>query len=163
MRDGSNPSFVIESQAALVQRDGDIVSPMDGTSDLMFQDPSLIYNDIVVAIKHRNHFGVRNLNPIVVTGGSNIFTLDFSSLGLPIFGGNNAMNSDGGLRFMIAGDANSDGAINSIDLNANWRLENGHEFIYSNIKSDFNLDGFVNSVDKNWYWRPNNGLSEFLD
>ncbi|MFT4986173.1 MAG: hypothetical protein ACI8U0_001815 [Flavobacteriales bacterium] len=163
MRDGSNPSFIIETQSALIQRDGDIVSAMDGVSMLMFQDPSLSYNDIVVAIRHRNHFGVRNVNPIVVTGGSNIFSIDFSSIGVPILGGNNAMYTNGGLRFMIAGDANNDGTINSIDLNAHWRIENGQSYNYVTIKSDFNLDGFVNSVDKNLSWRPNNGLSDFLD
>ncbi|KAB7728168.1 tandem-95 repeat protein [Rudanella paleaurantiibacter] len=55
LRSATNPSVVVDSRAALLQRDGDIVD-VDGTSPLIFSQslPAGYY----VAVRHRNHLGV---------------------------------------------------------------------------------------------------------
>ncbi|GAB1396773.1 hypothetical protein MASR1M65_15500 [Saprospiraceae bacterium] len=54
LRDRNNPATVISRQAALIQRDGDIVA-VDGVSSLSFNLP---FDSYYIAVKHRNHLGV---------------------------------------------------------------------------------------------------------
>ena len=63
---------------------------------------------------------------------------------------------------MVAGNANFDIQVNSVDKNDYWRPANGQPYNYFNSKADFNLDGMVNAVDKNGYWRNNNSRIEQL-
>ncbi|MFT4660862.1 MAG: carboxypeptidase T [Patiriisocius sp.] len=157
LRDVATPSIVIVSQSALIQRDGDIVG-MDGVSPLFFNDPG--FNDIVVALRHRNHYGVRNLNGITSSGNQ---SLDFTNLALAAYG-LDPMITVNGKNVLFAADANGDGQVNSVDKNGFWRVENGFPFTYSSNKADFNLDGVINSVDKNAIWRINNSTkNEQLD
>lgn len=165
IRDGENPTEVLETRAALLQVDGDVVSAHDGESPLNFTTDFSSYNSVVVAIKHRAHFGVRTLDPIPLDhiNGTNI-ELDFFDQNLNIFGGEVAMKNIAGIRVMIAGDANRDGAINAVDKNDYWRPGNSMPYDYIISGADFNLDGTINPVDKNDYWRVNNGVSlEQLD
>ena len=64
LRNASNPAILIQRQAALVQRDADIVSPRDGSSSLKF--PTLPAGNYYVVVKHRNHLGVMTATPIAV-------------------------------------------------------------------------------------------------
>jgi len=143
------------TQSALVQRDGDVVS-VDGISPLRFE---ITLNNFYVAVRHRNHHGVRSLNSFVPTQG---ITIDFSMPSTQVYGTNPMKNVDGTM-VLIAGDANKDGQINSVDKNDYWRIENGNPYDYFNSKADFNMDGVVNPVDKNGYWRLNNSKIEQLD
>jgi len=163
LRDGENPSEIIQTQAALIQRDGDIVSASDGTTNLIFQDHSTNFNSIFIAIKHRNHFGIRNLEPVVISNESLTISFDFSDPSLSLYGGDFAMENMFGVRLMISGDANRDGQINAVDKNSYWQVENGNPFDYLNTKTDFNLDGAINPVDKNSYWQINNSKIQQLD
>lgn len=163
LRNGENSLEVIETQAGLLQRDGDIVSSNDGVSPLVFANHSGYYNSIYVAIKHRNHFGVRNLNPMPIEGIGDVLFLDFTDPELEVFGDGMARIQIGEVSVMISGDANRDGQINPVDKNDFWRVENGMPFFYLGTKADFNLDGAVNPVDKNTYWRINNSKVEQLD
>jgi flagellar basal body rod protein FlgG len=61
-----------------------------------------------------------------------------------------------GIWALIAGDADGNGAIDAVDKNDFWRVENGTTYDYTK-NSDFNLDGNLDAVDKNDYWRVNNG------
>lgn len=157
LRDELNPVTVIATQSALLQRDGDIVS-VDGVSPVTFE--SLIGVDSVfIAIRHRNHFGVRtNISYSIL----NEITIDFTDPIMDVYGTNSLINVFGKMT-MISGDANSDGQINPVDKNDFWRIENGQTFNYLNTKADFNMDGSVNPVDKNAYWRFNNSMVEQLD
>jgi len=156
VRDASSPSNVIVSKSALLQRDGDIVD-VDGFSPLHFDDAGS--TDILVAVRHRNHFGVRNLMAFASSGAQSI---DFSTAATQTFG-IDALKDVSGIMMQIAADANGDGQVNTVDKNINWRLENGLPFEYTINKADFNLDGTVNSVDKNGLWRTNNSKTEQLD
>jgi len=155
LRDELDPSLVIGSQAALIQKDGDIVG-LDGQSELVFTD--IEATSVHVALRHRNHLGVRTE---IVASGDNI-TLDFSNPSTPVYG-TNAMFQEGGVRMLFAGNANFDQQINTIDKNNFWRLQNASVYDYMNKNADFDLNGVINSVDRNLYWRLNNSVSESLD
>ena len=55
LRSSSNASLILETKVGLLQRDGDVVSPTDGTSPLAFA--GLAGNNYYIAVKHRNHLG----------------------------------------------------------------------------------------------------------
>jgi len=156
LRDGSNPSITVATQPALIQRDGDIVSVLDGVSQVRID---LTLPDVIVIIRHRNHHGVRSLNSFA--SNENI-TIDFSLPTTPVFG-INPMETIGGTMVLISGDANNDGQVNPVDKNDYWREENGNPYNYFDSKADFNLDGIVNPVDKNNHWRVNNSRIEQID
>ena len=67
----------------------------------------------------------------------------------------------GGIFGLYAGDANSDGSIDAVDINLFWRPNNGTIFNYSKT-SDFNLDGSIDALDINLFWRQNNGKSSLV-
>jgi hypothetical protein len=66
LRSASNPAIIIANKRALIQRDGDIVSNIDGISPVTFQ--SLVNGNYYVSVKHRNHLGVMSMNPISING-----------------------------------------------------------------------------------------------
>jgi len=155
LRSEADPTLVVAAQSALIQRDGIIISA-DGTPLIIdAQGETAVY----VAVRHRNHFGMRTAN--AYSTASNI-DIDFTNSSIPLFG-SNPMSSIGGVNVQIAGDANGDGQVNGVDKNTFWRLQNANAFIYSSARADFNLDGIVNAVDRNFYWRINNSRVEELD
>ena len=66
LRDAANPAMVVETRAALVQRDGDIVD-VDGTAALGFTSAD---GDYYVAIRHRNHLGCMSATTMSFAAGS---------------------------------------------------------------------------------------------
>jgi len=98
LRDAINNTIIIDSQSALLQRDGDIVG-IDGVSALSFNQTAGNYN---VVIKHRNHLGIMSASTIalsstdVSTFGSNAQTIS----GMPI-----------GTQGLWSGDVNGDSIV----------------------------------------------------
>ncbi len=80
LRDSFNPSIVVDSRAALLQRDGDIVD-VDGLSPVLFSqvNPGSYY----VAVRHRNHLGVMTLTALSLTPTTT--TVDFRNPGTATF------------------------------------------------------------------------------
>jgi hypothetical protein len=109
LRDATNNVTVIDSQSALLQRDGDVVD-VDGVSPLAFsQDAS----DYYVVIKHRNHLGIMTANTITLSEAST--AVDFTDANNEITYGTDAQTTFGmpsGVVSMWAGDANGDGQLN---------------------------------------------------
>ena len=109
LRDANDNSSVLESQSALIQRDGDIVD-VDGTSALSF---ALAPDNYHVALKHRNHLGVMTLNAIAMS--TTTTTVDFTDANTPITFGTEAQTTfamPNGILAMWGGDANNDGRLN---------------------------------------------------
>lgn len=158
LRDKIAPSTVQHTRAALLQRDGDIVD-MDGTSPLYFA--SAPADNYYIAVRHRNHLAFRTLAS--VTLGTSTTTLDFTNGTTPTFGTDALKEVNTGVYAMYAGDANRDGTINSVDRNAQWRLQNGTTYNYQLSTADFDLNGALNAVDKNAYWRVNNSKVAQID
>jgi hypothetical protein len=75
LRNASNPSQIVATKAGLIQRDGDVVSPADGTSALQFTGiPSGNY---YVSIRHRNHLGAMSATAVAL--GATTATVDLTN------------------------------------------------------------------------------------
>jgi hypothetical protein len=155
LRDNSNPSTILYTRSALLQRDGDIVD-MDGVSPLHFSNASS--GNYYIAIRHRNHLGFRTNSAIALSGAPAV--LDFTDNSIVTFGANALKQVTSGVYAMYAGDANLDGEVNAFDLNVFWKLQNS---LLGYRKPDFNLDGEVNASDLNAHWKINNSRIQQLD
>ncbi|WP_421794813.1 cadherin domain-containing protein [Haliscomenobacter sp.] len=109
LRSSSNSSVVLETRAALLQRDGDVVSPTDGDSPLEFTN--MAGTSFFVSIKHRNHLGVMTASAQTLTVGGTV--VDFTTMSnANVF--NNAgydgaeMITIGAVKALWAGNANAD-------------------------------------------------------
>ncbi|GBL34776.1 hyalin [Filimonas sp.] len=76
LRDAASNGTVIANKRALIQRDGDIVSSIDGLSPVYF--PTVYNGNYYVSIKHRNHLGVMSFNAISFSGCSTT-SVDFTT------------------------------------------------------------------------------------
>ncbi len=74
LRDAANPATIVARKAALIQRDGDVVSAADGTSSVTFTGTSA--GTYYVAIRHRNHLGVMTQGSLSLSG--TVTTIDFT-------------------------------------------------------------------------------------
>lgn len=116
LRSAVNSSVVLETRAALLQRDGDVVSPADGTSPLAIQGTA--GNSYFVAIKHRNHLGVMTAATVTLTLSG--ITVDFRLMSdtdvynftSPFsYDGHEMVLVDGGFKALWAGNVNADGKV----------------------------------------------------
>ena len=82
LRDAVDPSIIVASRCALLQRDGDVVE-VDGTSPVSF---SMSAGNYHIAVRHRNHLGAMTLNSVSVTTTSVL--VDLSSTSTATFGSN---------------------------------------------------------------------------
>lgn len=104
LRDADDPTVVITSRAALLQRDGDVVEG-DGRSPLRVAAPVGGYH---VAIHHRNHLPVMTQVPILLTSGTSF--IDLTDGTIPTYG-TEAQCLRGGRQMLWAGDVNHDGMV----------------------------------------------------
>ncbi|MFZ4543656.1 MAG: fibronectin type III domain-containing protein [Saprospiraceae bacterium] len=147
---------VVQTRAALLQKDGDIVST-NGVSPVSFTGlPASYY----VAVRHRNHLGFRTENLIPLS--NSVTNLNFTDNSVPLYGTfpTNTYAASPPYATMISGDANEDGSVDSID-SIIWETNNGLFDDY-HFTSDYNLDGSVDSVDS-IFWEFNNGKYEDLN
>ncbi len=107
LRDATTPSTVIASKAALIQKDGDIVSAIDGISPVTFTGISV--NNYYVAVKHRNHLGVMTKTALNFAGTVGLIDFTASST---LTNGTNSMKilSDGKLA-LWAGNTTGDNKV----------------------------------------------------
>lgn len=79
LRSGSDSTLVVDSRAALIQRDGDIVD-VDGISAVKFSQAAA--GNYYVVVRHRNHLGVMSVKtPLSGT----CTTIDFRKASTPTF------------------------------------------------------------------------------
>jgi hypothetical protein len=102
LRAPQQPQTRLASQAALLQRDGDVVGALTGSPTLAFQ---VAPGDYYVALRHRNHLGVMSAAPLKLTASPS--TLDFTYSTTPVYG-NDVRISQASMRLLPTGDANSD-------------------------------------------------------
>ncbi len=110
IRDASSSTTVVQGQSALLQRDGDMVSTIDGTSPVLFNRLS---GDYYIAVKHRSHLGIMTANTFSLS--NTLTTVDFTDANNQITFGTDAQTSFGmpsGVVALWAGDANDDGRLN---------------------------------------------------
>ncbi len=132
LRNNLNPSSVVTSKSALLQRDGDVVD-IDGKSPLVIP---FTPGDYYVAVKHRNHLGVMTANSATlsqVTRDANFLSSSFNT-----FGTNARVPIGNGKLALWCGDVNSNG--NSQFSGAN----NDSNSIKDHVIADpLNILGFI--------------------
>ncbi len=79
-RDGSLSTTVLNTRAALLQRDGDVVD-MDGISSITMQLSTGNYH---IAVRHRNHFGVMTALPVALSAVTPV--IDLTSSATAVYG-----------------------------------------------------------------------------
>ena len=145
IRNSSNPSNILFSRPALIQRDGDVVDT-DGVSAVQL---NISPGQYFVSIKHRNHLGVMTLNPIILP----TTLIDFSTI---LTYGTNSQIQIGNVKALWSGDCNSDGIIRYTGTG------NDRDLILSKIggvvptlivsgyhNEDLNMDGVVKYTGQN--------------
>ncbi|MBK7084179.1 MAG: hypothetical protein IPH53_05740 [Flavobacteriales bacterium] len=80
LHDNTNPASIVASRAALIQRDGDVVST-NGISPVIFTQAPGTYR---VALRHRNHLGAMTLNGVALSNTTT--SVDLSLAGTSTFG-----------------------------------------------------------------------------
>lgn len=160
LRDKNDINNVLHTRSALLQRDGDVVE-MDGSSLVGFF--GIQADEYYIAIRHRNHLTISTADPIAISTTTTTFPINFTDGSTQTYGINAQVTLPDGRMGMIPGDANSDGAINAVDRNIYWRIQNGTPFNYLTSTADFNMDGVVNAIDQNLYWRLNNSRTTNVD
>jgi hypothetical protein len=145
LRDKNNAATVLSTRAALLQRDGDIVD-VDGTSAVTF---NIAPDNYYVAIRHRNHLGMRTANAVSLP---NATMLDFTTVSTPsVSYGINPQKDLGSGKFgLYMGNVIQDGLI-KYSGSSNDRLPILTKIGGTNITAtvngyfseDCNLDGIV--------------------
>ena len=151
----SGATTVSYTQAALIQRDGDIVNAATGTGEVEF--PNAPAGDYYVAILHRNHLGFRTTNKVAIN--TNSAPLNFTNGSVSLYGISPTV-AVGSVQALTGGDANFDGSLDSID-SATWEGQNGGFDNYLD-NADYNLDGSVDATDSA-IWETNNGKYQELN
>jgi hypothetical protein len=157
LRNGvSGSTSVVQTKAALLQADGDIVST-NGVSPVAFSGtPASFY----VAVRHRFHTGFRTTNPIALSNTPTV--LNFTNGSTPLYGAypTVTVGLTSPVEAMNGGDANADGSIDAFDTII-WEIQNGLFDDYL-LNSDYNIDGSVDAFDT-ILWEINNGKYQELD
>ncbi|WP_020657220.1 DUF6923 family protein [Rudanella lutea] len=115
LRSAANPTLILATRSGLLQRDGDVVLPADGTSPLTFT--GLTGSQYYVSVKHRNHLGVMTAMALPLSSSGTV--VDFSIMtSSQIYDQPGAVNYNGnemvtvsGRQALWAGDANADGKV----------------------------------------------------
>jgi len=104
LRAKNDPSIVVATRSALLQRDGDVVAA-SGTTAVTFNAPLGLYH---VAVRHRNHLGVMSEKLLPV--GPSVRSWDLSDGSVPLFG-TDAVNDVLGTDVLWAGNTLNDGVL----------------------------------------------------
>jgi len=86
LRNPTTPSIIVATKRALIQRDGDIVSNVDGVSPVFFA--GIPVGNYFVSIKHRNHLGIMTASSIYMDDCLNS-SFDFTTAAVYSIGGVN--------------------------------------------------------------------------
>jgi len=149
LRDGGDSTVVLYSQAALIQRDGDIVD-VDGSSAVKMRQA--LTGDYFVAILHRNHIGFMSANAFSLSGTAT--TIDLTTGFSAIHEGNlGATDLGGGVIGMFAGDMDGNGQVQNTDFNA--LIQQIGTAGYQS--ADIDMNGQVQNAELQLLLTPNTG------
>lgn len=87
LRDGTNPATIVATKSALIQRDGDIVGAENANSTSASLWMPANSGNYHIAVRHRNHLGVRTASPQVLQEAVNNSLYNFSSATTQAVGG----------------------------------------------------------------------------
>lgn len=149
LRAAGDPTSVLASRSALVQRDGDVVD-LNGISAVYFNLPPGNYH---VAIRHRNHLGVMSATPLALSTAPTV--IDFTAPATPTWGTDACQNVDGTM-VLWPGDANFDGEVKYTGANNDRDVvlqavggSTPNNIVAGYWGADVNLDGMVKYTGSN--------------
>jgi hypothetical protein len=158
LHSATNPATVVTTKAALLQRDGDIVSSDDGVSPVLMD--SVASGNYYISIRHRNHLGTMTATTRSLSATSTV--VDFTTMTAAQLwnkaGGDGYEQTKSGIRNLLwAGDTDGNrqtvfaGPANDVDpvffevmtnvANVNFVPNYILKTVY--LASDVNLDGKV--------------------
>lgn len=112
LRSATDPSTIVATRCALLQRDGDVVST-DGTSPVRFNAAAGSYH---IALRHRNHLGIMTQVPLAL--GSTPVSIDLTLPGSAVYSnGGAARKAIGTVQVLWAGEVFRDGALRYVGAN----------------------------------------------
>ncbi|MBK8455218.1 MAG: cadherin repeat domain-containing protein [Thiofilum sp.] len=151
LRDATTPTIVLATQAALLQRDGDVVTADTGSVDLTFA--SLTAGNYYVTLRHRNHLGVMSASALPLSPVPTL--VDFTLTATAVSGSHARLVVDT-TALLWAGDTNksnhiiANGPSNDInDLLGPVLLHEGNTLLNSNYllagyrPSDVDMNGYT--------------------
>jgi hypothetical protein len=145
---GTNGNTVV-AKSAFLNTQGHVLAT-DGSVGITAEVSAGYYS---VVVKHRNHLAAMSVQPVAFTNYA--VSYDFTT-GASQYadGSNGAVQLEPGVWGMIAGDADGDGIIQTVDamICTNQLGRTGYD------RGDFNLDGVVDGADLA-LWQANQGLS----
>jgi len=169
LHDAKEPTNVVATRSALLQRDGDIVD-VDGTSPVVFQMKDGSY---FLAVRHRNHLGAMTATPLDFSDNQ-ITSFDFTDVEQPIYklkesnlASDFPMKKMNGVNCLWGGNSNADRKIifqgpdldqdklfydiftNNTNISANNGLPNLNYIINDYCLGDNNMDGFLKYQGQN--------------
>lgn len=143
LRDATDPTLIVATKCALLQRDGDIVRT-DGTSPVQFP---VAVKDYHIAVRHRNHLGVMTAAPQRVSVATKSYDLTNGSVALF---GTEATVDMGGVALLWTGNVQQDDLIKytGVDNDRDPILARIGGAVATNVVTgyfpeDVNLDGRV--------------------
>jgi hypothetical protein len=163
LRDAANPATIVARKAALIQRDGDVVSSTDGVSSVTFTGAPA--GDYYVALRHRNHLGVMTMGSLSLSGL--LTSIDFTSTStsnyqlpgangsphaqelrtnnkLSLWGGNYSKSGNTGNRLIYQGnDSDPDEVYYKVLLDLGNTNVLPNYIVVAYDRADGNLDGNV--------------------
>ncbi|MEO8068613.1 MAG: hypothetical protein ABI599_13030 [Flavobacteriales bacterium] len=98
LRNSADPTAILATRHALVQRDGDIVSASNGTSAPTF---GVGAGNYYVVVRQRNHLGAMTAGPMALSGSA--LPVDFT-LASTLTYGTNARTSNGAVQLLWCGN-----------------------------------------------------------
>ncbi len=148
LRSPAEPSEIMQSQSALLQADGDIVS-LNGHGLVYFPEAD---GEFYLTVKPRNHLAVMTGFNIVINQG---IPIDFTDPSIDVYGINPLYNN-GTINLFYDGDADGSGSINAADRAETWNLRNQAGY----LMGDVNMDGTVNAADRATTWNNRNNSTQ---
>jgi YVTN family beta-propeller protein len=105
LRSNVNPTTVVASRAALIQRSGNLMQPT-GEQTIVF--PGVPAGNYHVVVKHRNHFGIMSFSPYLLRDPGTL--VDFTTSATATYG-TGARKTVGASEVMWMGNVTGDGFI----------------------------------------------------
>jgi hypothetical protein len=147
LRSATNPAIIIADTVGFLTTTGEVVA-LDGKGQILMSPNSVTPGEYYIAIRHRNHVAIMSSMPIELFQKSSPlydFTTGqnkaFSSTQAPMI----RLSSGPDIFGMVAGDANQDGIVNSVDR---VNVRNGIGSTGRLSEEDMSLDGTIDASDK---------------
>ncbi len=141
---------LVATRSALLQRDGDIVSHLDGVSPVEFTNAP--DDDYFVVIKSRNHLSISTSTELLLTQQTETI-VDFTTMSdTNTLGTDSQKAFTNGLFGLYEGDLDASGVIDASDRSISWNDRNQTGY----LQEDSNMNGSVDASERSQTWNNRN-------